>query len=117
MSGCGLQFELPGQWAAHAIDAGHDTDITLPSRQLQTLFEDQSARIERMEQQYTGAMADLQRAWGKEGSKLRVDAEKAFLSQLQHDPLYMHEKVPEDSVMWLDYKEKMDKHTELELES
>jgi hypothetical protein len=116
MSGCGLQFELPGQWAAHAIDAGHDTDITLPSKQLQTLFEDHSARIEGIEQACANAMAELQIAWGKEGSKQRADAEQAFLFQLQHDPLYTHEKVPEESSMWLDYLEKMDKHTGLELE-
>jgi hypothetical protein len=115
-SGCGLQFELPGQWAAHAIDAGHDTDITLPSRQLQTLFEDHSARIESIKQECADAMAELRIAWGKEGSKQRADAEQAFLSQLQHDPLYTHEKPPEESSTWLDYKEEMDKHAELELE-
>ncbi|KAH6875637.1 hypothetical protein BKA58DRAFT_380191 [Alternaria rosae] len=117
ISGCGLQFELPGQWAAHAIDTGHYNNITFPSRQLQTSFKDHSARIESLEQKYADAMAELQIAWGKEGSNQRANAEQAFLSQLQHDPLYMHEKPPEESFMWLDYKEKMNKHAELELES
>jgi hypothetical protein len=42
------------------IDAGHDTDITLSSRQLQTLFEDHSARIESIKQECVDAIAELQ---------------------------------------------------------
>ncbi|KAF2828286.1 hypothetical protein CC86DRAFT_454905 [Ophiobolus disseminans] len=86
--GCGLQFALPGEWAIHAIDAMHDEDKDLPSKQLESLFQDHSARLARIEQQCEDAMESLRSDWGEEGGTRRTAIEHAFLSQLQHDPLY-----------------------------
>jgi hypothetical protein len=107
-SGCSLQFELPGQWATHMIDIGHDPgEIDPPGELFRISFKDHFARQARIEQQYVDDMADLRIQWGKEGSQQRMDAEQAFLTQLQHDPLYTHEKPPEESVIWLHYKRTM----------
>ncbi|KAF2820794.1 hypothetical protein CC86DRAFT_374124 [Ophiobolus disseminans] len=105
--GCGLQFALPGQWAIHAIDARHDEGIDLPSKQLRSLFQDHSARLARIQQQCTDAMEGLRSEWGKEGSTQRTEAEHAFVSQLQHDPLYTHEYPPRDSSIWRRYQREM----------
>jgi hypothetical protein len=107
VAGCSLQFELPGQWATHMIDAAHDGEIGPPSELFGSLFKDHFARQARIEQQYADDMADLRTAWGKEGSQQRTDAEQAFLTQLWHDPLWTHEKPPEESAIWLRYKRAM----------
>jgi hypothetical protein len=107
-SGCGLQFELPGQWATHMIDVGHNPgEIDPPGELFQTLFKDHFARQARIEQQYADKIASLRIQWGKEGSQQRTDAEQAFLTQLRHDPLYTHEMPPEESAIWLRYKRAM----------
>jgi hypothetical protein len=97
------------------IDVGHNLgDIDPPGEPFQTLFNDHFARQARIEQQYADKMADLRIQWGKEGSQKRADAEQAFLTQLQHDPLYTHEKPPEESAIWLRYKRAMCEESELE---
>jgi hypothetical protein len=78
--GCDVQFELPGQWAAHAIDTEHDEEIKLPDEQTMALFHDHVARVKRMERQYPDAIARMQVEWGEEGSQQRGTAEHAFLS-------------------------------------
>ncbi|KAI8930526.1 hypothetical protein NX059_012128 [Plenodomus lindquistii] len=107
VAGCGLLFELPGQWATHMIDAAHDGEISPPGEPFKSLFEDHFARQARIEQQYADEMADLQTKWGEEGSQQRTDAEQAFLTQLQHDPLWTHEKPPAESAIWLRYQQAM----------
>jgi hypothetical protein len=106
-SDCDLQFEVPGQWAAHAIDSEHDRKITLPDKQLRALFHSHVERVSEMKQQYPEALARMQIEWGKEGSEQRSKAESVFLSQLQHDPLYTQDKSPEESEIWLSYKRAM----------
>ncbi|OAK98464.1 hypothetical protein IQ06DRAFT_295778, partial [Phaeosphaeriaceae sp. SRC1lsM3a] len=66
--GCDVQFELPGQWAAHAIDTDHDEEIQLPNQQTMALFHNHVARVEGIEHDYLHAIARMQAEWGEEGS-------------------------------------------------
>jgi hypothetical protein len=109
--GCDLQFELPGQWAAHAIDTRHDEEIKLPDQQTMALFYNHVARVKGMEHQYPDAIARMQIEWGKQGSQQRSTAEHAFLSQLQHDPLYVQDKPPRESDLWIRFQRAMEKET------
>jgi hypothetical protein len=102
-SGCGLVFKLPGQWATHAIDAGHDRDIEAPSEQLRVLFKKHIDGLARREQEFADASEKLRTEWGAEGSAQRMASEDAFLTQLQHDPLYTNAVPPRDSSIWLRY--------------
>jgi hypothetical protein len=106
-SDCNSQFEVPGQWAAHAIDTGHDRKVTLLNEQFRALFQDHVARIEELKQHYPEGVARMQMEWGEEGSEQRSKAKSVFLSQLQRDPLYTQDKPPEESDLWLSYKRAM----------
>jgi hypothetical protein len=105
-SDCDVQFEAPGQWAAHAIDTRHDETITLPDKQLGALFHSHVKRVVEMKQQYPEGIARMQKEWG-EGSEQRSKAESVFLSQLRCDPLHMQDKPPEESDRWRSYKRSM----------
>jgi hypothetical protein len=51
ISGCGSQFELPGQWATHMIDVGHNPgEMDPPGELFRTLFKDYFARQASIEQ-------------------------------------------------------------------
>jgi hypothetical protein len=108
--GCGLQFELPGQWALHAVDTGHNADSVPPSKELRALFKKRAAKIADVEQQYKDGMTSLLIDWGDEGSEQRRDAESAFLSQLEHDASYTHDKPPTECAIWLRFTWQMKTH-------
>lgn len=108
-SRCQVRFELPAEWTAHAVDARHNSDIILPSKQLQDLFAQHDARLAHMEQQDKDTLSSMRVAWGEEGSQQRREAEDAFLHQLQHDPLYTQEEPPRERLTWHDYNQEMDK--------
>jgi hypothetical protein len=109
---CSWQCDIHGQWASHAIDVGHDLDIVLPSPELETLFAQNQARIRLLKEKYSAELIRMRSRWGKEGSKDRVDAEQAFLNQLQHDPLYTHEYTPRESAIWQSYQSTMNSDTD-----
>ncbi len=101
---CNLHFLQPAEWVLHAIDASHDLkNMVLPSEQLQAWFAQFDSKRSHFNQQDYATLKSLRTQWGEEHSPERQAAEQAFLSQLEHDPLYAREVPPEQSVMWRDY--------------
>jgi hypothetical protein len=105
--GCNLQFELPGQWAMHAVDAGHDYKLQPPDQRFKILFNEYDAKLAREEQDSRDALNKMRIEWGEEGSEQRKAAEQAFLTQLHEDQSYEHEKPPEESQIWRCYQRRM----------
>ncbi|KAH8727671.1 hypothetical protein GQ44DRAFT_725190 [Phaeosphaeriaceae sp. PMI808] len=96
---------MPGQWATHSVDVGHIARaIVPPSEQLRTLFKDHVARVEGFDPHRVEEISNMHIVWGKKGSQQRKVAENAFLYQLQHDPLFMPDKSPEECLVWFDYQ-------------
>ena len=97
-----MQFNVPGQWALHAVDSGHDYNTILPD-EIKMGMDQHYAREEDIGQQCKSALRRLRTDWGEEGSEQRQNAERAFLFQLEHDPLYAHAKPAKESTLWRMY--------------
>lgn len=52
----------------------------------------------------------MRAAWGEEGSQGRDEMKQAFLQQLQDDPLYAGEEVPNESSLWRTYEKSLNDH-------
>jgi hypothetical protein len=107
--GCGLRFELPGQWAVHVVDAnGHQDDLPPPPCQaLQAQFKNHFARLDGLKQQRADMLEKLRQEWGEDGSQQRSNATEAFLYQLQYDPLWAQRCSPIESDIWCRYQREM----------
>jgi hypothetical protein len=103
-AGCNVQFRSPGQWTAHAIEDRHDVDILLPSEHLRTLFAQHDTRLALLKTQVREILVAMQVAWGNQGSQQRQQAQQDFLSQLQQDPLYTHQRPADQSTIWRHYQ-------------
>lgn len=105
---CGLQFEEPGQWAAHYVSSDetvHFLDKTFFScEMLQAAFTRQDARVKLILQRIGKRLMEMRDEWGEEGSDQRHFATQQFLEQLRDDPLCARQKVPEKSRIWRDYQ-------------
>lgn len=105
---CGLQFELPGQWAAHARDSAHNGDVPLPPcESLRAAFEHHDMSLKLMRQRIGLERARMREEWGEVGSQQRIYAKEQFLKQLRDDPLHEGDKAPEESSMWRRYQRDM----------
>ncbi|KAH3994944.1 hypothetical protein HBI56_164580 [Parastagonospora nodorum] len=103
---CGQEFEAPSQWVAHFIESEHNPkELCLPPCEpLQDLFKLHDASLALLDQRINCTLASMQAAWGKEGSQQRNEVERAFLQQLQYDPLYAEGKAPDESSLWRNYQ-------------
>ncbi|KAF2012186.1 hypothetical protein BU24DRAFT_426031 [Aaosphaeria arxii CBS 175.79] len=96
--GCGHKFDRPGQYTVHVIDIGHQ--IKWRDWESPLVFKDDFEKYEE----------NLSRRWERIGwqgwleemgypdTEKRRQAEKTFLDQLAHDPLY-NEGVPPESTL------------------
>jgi hypothetical protein len=109
VSACTAYFDRPGQWPAHAEAYRHYYDAALPS-EFAAEFAAQRERIERRVKQGRDDATELMRKrWGALGTEQRRVAEHAFLSQLEHDPLYACNRPARQTILWNWYRATMDK--------
>ncbi|KAF2274546.1 uncharacterized protein EI97DRAFT_468725 [Westerdykella ornata] len=99
---CGAQFDRPGQWTMHALNSDHDKDAVPPEP-----FRPAFARHKRTMDllvRFETSRYQIVESWGEEGSAKRHEAEKAFLDQLDHDPLYSLGKPAQYTKTWDELK-------------
>jgi hypothetical protein len=88
---CDAWFEKPEEYTSHAIETKHDKITRLPGF-IESSFAENDKRLERL----TGIAQEIDRPfsewWGKYGSEKRAVAEREYISQLEHDPLYAQDK-------------------------
>lgn len=108
---CEVRLQQPGEWTLHAINSGHDSkgEGPIPPEQYKASFDQLKKQLKCMEQQDVhGPMEKMRQAWGDEGSEERHNAERAFLHQLENDPLYAHGKPAKETSTWFLYERAMD---------
>lgn len=88
---CNVQFSQPEEYTTHVIASKHDKHHTLPE-QIEKLFVENDARIDRLCDIKTEREQSLCEWWGAEGSEKRCAAEKELIHQLEQDPLYAQDK-------------------------
>jgi len=110
ITGCGQEFKDPSHWVAHFIEVDHNAKELCPPpcEQLQDLFKLHDASLARLDQRNHYTWAIMQAAWGEEGTQEHDEMKRAFLQQLQDDPLYAGEEVPEESSLWRTYQKSLD---------
>jgi hypothetical protein len=88
---CGAWFEKPEEYTSHVIETKHDKITKLPEF-IESSFAENDERLERL----TEIAGEIDRPflewWGKYGSEKRVVAEREYIAQLEHDPLYAQDK-------------------------
>lgn len=88
---CDAWFEQPEEYTSHVIQTKHDKTTKLPEP-IEFSFAENDERLERL----TKIAHEIERPflewWGKYGSEKRSVAEKEFIHQLEHDPLYAQDK-------------------------
>jgi len=109
VTGCGLQFEEPGQWTLHYVstnDELHDkaTLYPPPCATLQKSFAEHNARLNRMRKIQKERLIEMRAEWGEEGSEQRKHITHQFLQQLRDDPLCAIRQEPETSHFWRRYQ-------------
>jgi hypothetical protein len=93
-----------GEDSPHADESGHQCDAYVPL-ELAAEINTQDERIERKYMQGRDNAIELMRkSWGVLGSEQRRVAEHAFLSQLEHDPLYTCSRPARQTILWNAYK-------------
>jgi hypothetical protein len=90
-SDCDAWFEKPEEYTSHVIETKHDKLTKLPEF-IESSFAENDERLERM----TGIAEEMERPflewWGEYGSEKRVVAQKEYIAQLEHDPLYAQDR-------------------------
>lgn len=74
------------------------------------MFKLHDAYLALLEQRNDCTWASMRAAWGEEGSQGRDEMKQAFLQQLQDDPLYAGEEVPNESSLWRTYEKSLNDH-------
>ena len=101
---CTAYFDQPGQWPAHVDATGHFSDAEVPP-EFAAEYAAHEARIEaRLEQGRDIARDTMRNHWGMPDTAQRRAAERAFLEQIEHVPLYACSKPAEQTIMWKHYK-------------
>lgn len=91
VQGCDAWFDQPEQYTTHAINTKHDKDDK-PPEHLQELFAENERRLLKMiEDLHNQQRAFLKRYKGPSG--IRPEAEKEFIHQLEHDPMWKGDMV------------------------
>jgi hypothetical protein len=88
---CTARFDQPEEYTAHAIATKHDKAAKLPDP-IEAAFAANDERLERLMDRAVEMERPFLEWWGKEGSEQRRVAEKEFIYQLEHDPLYALDK-------------------------
>jgi hypothetical protein len=88
---CTAWFTQPEEYTTHAIETRHDEQDTLPE-----VYESVFAENDEKLKQLRKDIKDLERPflewWDVEGSEKREVAQREFVHQLEHDPLYAQEE-------------------------
>jgi hypothetical protein len=88
---CDAWFEQPEEYTSHAIETKHDKIVRLPEF-IESFFAENDKRLERLTE-IAGVISHLfSEWWGEYGSEKRVVAQKEYIAQLEHDPLYAQDK-------------------------
>jgi hypothetical protein len=84
----------------------------MPPKEFESGFASLEDRLTRIEQkEIYGAWEKMLMSWGEGGTPERQNAERAFIYQLEHDPLYGHGKPAQQSSTWLLYVQEMDRYS------
>lgn len=106
---CTAYFDRPGQWPAHADKFKHQYDAEVPP-EFAAEFAAQRKQLERRQKQGCDhAIESMRKSWAVPGTEQRRIAEYAFLSQLEHDPLYACGRPARQTSIWNWYRMIMDK--------
>jgi hypothetical protein len=104
---CEAYFERGGEWAAHAVDTGHYMYAEAPA-----LYKEAFARHKRIvergfQEDVYNALERIRERCRRAGSQQQKESRQAFLAQLEHDPQYAQSKPVQESVIWLQYLERI----------
>ena len=91
---CTAWFEKPEQYTTHAIETRHDEKDTLPEV-FESAFEENDEKLKQIWKETKELERPFLEWWDVEGSEKREAAQKEFVYQLEHDPLYAQEKAVE----------------------
>ncbi|KAF2675687.1 hypothetical protein K458DRAFT_323970 [Lentithecium fluviatile CBS 122367] len=105
--GCRARFTRPGAWTVHAVETCHDQseEPPTPPATFRAAFVQLEESLSRIRQRdVDGELESMRQAWGQEGSRERTYAERAFLRQLEQDPLYAHGGPASETSTWASYQ-------------
>ena len=88
---CDAWFAFPGDYTTHAINTHHNTYHELPEP-FQSLFAENKQRMNCLEESSSRIEKRFREWFGKTGSQQRSVAEKEFIYQLEHDPMYAQDR-------------------------
>lgn len=84
---CDAYFEQPEGFISHVIETKHDLTARLPEH-AELAFAENNKRLDRLAEIAHELKHPFLERWGESGSKERRVAEREFIYQLEHDPLY-----------------------------
>lgn len=88
---CNVRFDQPEEYTTHVIPTRHDKYQDLPEP-FKTLFAENDDRLKRLSDIEREKEHSFLAWWGEYGSDKRCVAEKEYVYQLEHDPLYAQDK-------------------------
>lgn len=88
---CDAWFEQPEEYTSHAIETKHDKNDDVPET-FKGLFTENEKRLDRLMKIAQEIDKPFFEWWGEYGSEKRSVAEKEYIHQLEHDPLYAQDK-------------------------
>ena len=88
---CDAFFKQPEEYTSHVIETKHDLTAKLPEH-IESAFAENNTRLDRLAEIARELERPFLEWWGKYGSEERKVAEKEFIHQLEHDPLYAQDK-------------------------
>ena len=97
---CDAWFEQPEEFTSHAVRTKHDREERLPEP-FEALFTENDERLDKMMESATEMESAFSEWWGIPQSEKRTIAEKEFIHQLKHDPLYAQDRPVSEHKWWL----------------
>ncbi|KAH7396769.1 hypothetical protein DE146DRAFT_50181 [Phaeosphaeria sp. MPI-PUGE-AT-0046c] len=102
---CPARFTLPGQWPAHVGEfPSHLSQAKLPSEFAIPLADHEKELRRIYQRDRWETIENLRVQWGIEGSEQARAIERAFLTQLEQDPLYTCSIPAKETALWKNYQ-------------
>lgn len=88
---CDAWFDHPNEYTTHAIKTRHDKIAEIPEP-FKPVFTENRKRLNQLWERHRGIDNSFREWYGKCGSEQRRNAEKEFLYELEHNPLYAQDQ-------------------------
>jgi hypothetical protein len=100
LTNCDAWFEQPDQYTTHLLATRHGKEEEAPG-QFETVFTENSKRLERLKNDHREAQCRFWDWWGTEDDAETLSmAKKEVMDQLEHDALYMQNKPIAEHGLW-----------------